>query len=383
MIFPALAVLISFALITCDGFGGPDGEQIEYTEDGRPLIELTINPAGGRALTANITKGSADYYEVAFFDGTNYYRTSWFYSQIGKIKIPPGDYAGAGKAVLFAGNSADFTLLAVGIISKVDDVTATGNNILATTKSVTFQLVPFTTNVHDKVLQDPGTATADPVKKETSTTFIITAPTGTSGYATEVKYALNAANGDNPLPTAKFEGQNIPVYLVPKSDTTIKASFLIGLNGEYTDNTAGSPTNFATYAPGIKVKEIWDGKVKSVGLLIAGAGTGEDKPVAVDAEITLPLQNTNFPANGTVTMDITTGAIDGLARLSIEIPVCAINNTASNPITWYIRGGLSNHLPDAGATVYSTGGAVVLGVGDTSYNWPSIIINGDWDPPSP
>lgn len=131
-IFTALVtLLVLLAVVSCDSF---NGEKPEYTADGQRLVTLKVNAdgiAGSRSLTDTLAKAKADYAEVIFKKGTNYYRAADYLGTI-SIKIPVNTYA-ANDAIILIGRR-DGTLLATGAL-------ATGSlNVTASTPSVTFDV---------------------------------------------------------------------------------------------------------------------------------------------------------------------------------------------------------------------------------------------------
>jgi len=342
--FTILAVLTALAVFSCNGtsLANEPNEPVEYTADGRPLVDLTIGTGNaGRALTQPLAKAGADFYEVTFYDtvGAKYYRASWDFTRNGRIRIPAGDYSDADKAILFAGNYADKTLLAVGIIS-ANDGSLTIGEITPTTRSVTFTLEALLTDVLPSPLSS----------------FKITAPAGPPSYLTSSYTTLN-------FPKVLFDSKILPMFLVPKDDTTIEATFSIKttLNDFEAD-----------YCPGIYVVD--DGVVYSRGV----SSLNGDAPVLVDATISAPEADDTMIADIAIT--IKTPDEDGLSRIAVSVPVCAIDpgdvptNAYAEPVIWYIRGGLQNGLFDEGAITNSIGGAILLGVGGVSII--DIIIAG-------
>jgi len=324
--FAALAALMALAFVGCPV--GPGGtEPVEYTADGRPLVNLTINSKLSRALTAELAKAGADYYEVVFKNGSNYYKAAWDWGKTGRIKVEPGTYAAAGAAVLFAGSYLDNTLLAVGTIT-----TPGGGVIAATTTSITFTMSPLTSDVK-----------AD----ATNSTFKITAPS---------THLTTAVSGT--FPTARLNGQDIPIFNVPRGVTTTTADFAIG--------------GINSHLAGIYY--LGGGAVASKG--ISGySSTGEDKPVELvsgaNTKVSVPAA-AGVLASATITFALETPAKDGLSRLAFALPVCAIDPAAKG-LTWYIRGGMENGVLDAGATANSVGGAILLGVGTVSSTAIDIV----------
>jgi hypothetical protein len=331
--FIGIVVLFASAMVSCDFVEKPDVPDniVGYTEDGRPLISLTI-ATPGRALTLSQAQTKIDYYEVVFYDNTvtpgKHYRAVWPFTKRGRINIPPVNYAN--NAVLFAGRNSDKTLLAVGVI-------APGSaNVSTATVTIDFNMTALTTDV-----------TATP-----ASSFQIMTP----GYLTS---ALTTAT----FPKERVDGVDYPVYKIPEDDP-VDARLTVGgilpasrimvaepggriwVSGEVTDSRAfvGTPTLSGGTITPAAAAALPDGIINITGLTATGGM--------------------------------------GFVKMAIEIPVFAISadNDAYGraPITWYIRGGLQNEYLDLGATANSQGGTILLGVGNvTGYQINPI------GPPSP
>jgi len=356
-ILTALVVLLAIMAVTCDSFApDADKEPLQYTEDGRPLIPLTINaPKMSRALTADLAKGLVDYYEVAFqdpSDAAKVYRIAWNYAKTGRIAVPAGDYNDATKAVLFAGRYIDKTLYAVGIITATSEGAYT--EILPTTTSVTFTLIPLLNDVSSN---------------KTTSTFKITGPL----VDTVGGYNYSSANFATAIPTVELSGGKIyPIfYLPPKgyantgspapdSDIDITATYAV------TCGAAG-----ANYA----------GVIVTAGAKIVSAGYSDDESedllTAVAGSITSPKANDAFPSSGEIELliDISGVTKNGLSRLAVDVPVCAISNANNAPGVWHIRGGMNQTILDEGKNADAPiGGAVLLAVGPVKVNGVTINI---------
>ena len=335
--FAVLTILLAMLAVTCDNSISPgvETEKPQFTAGGQPLVSLTIGvPALSRALTQDLAKGGVDYYEVAFKDAAGkVYRASWDYTKAGRIAIPPGDYTGADNAVLFAGRYSDRTLLAVGILTNVDNAgTPPAQMVIEpNTASVTFGLAALTNDVStDKV----------------NSTFSITGPDSPFDYRTS---QISAAT----IPEALIDGASYPVFRIPA------------------DMASGITATYKLIVP------------NSTGVMIAGAGRILSSGYFYESDSGVTVKGTISPASGLVS-DVsgvfniaidTAGIGSGLSRFSIDVPVCAID-ASSAPGTWYIRGGISNQLLDAGKNVNSLGGAVLLAVGPVNVN--GIIIEPNW-----
>jgi len=330
--FAGIAVLFALAVVTCDLFPSAEkgGNIVEYTEDGRLLVNLSISTGGaGRALTTDLAKGGVDYYEVAFQDlvtPTKIFRTSWDYTKAGKISVPAGNYNTAAKAILFAGRYEDKTLLAVGNLSAVDS-TPGSTTITPSTTSVTFTLAALTNDVN---------------KDAATTTFKITGPTSPAGqsYATP-------SSGD--LPIVMLNNTAYPVFRIPANYTNV------GTSGNNTRITAMYTITCPSNA-GVMIADA--GRVIS-----AGYPYLENPGLTINGTITPDTGAVPTNGNFIIAIGDTAGIGKGLTRLSIEIPVNAIDTTNDYPGTWYIRGGMTQNILDQGSTANSLGGAVLLAVG--------------------
>jgi hypothetical protein len=327
--FIGIAVLLASAMVSCDFVEKPNvpgGDNIVgYTEDGTPLVSLTIGVPTGRALTLPLARAGVDYYEVIFRNGTDYYRASWNYTQKGKIIIPAVTYASATEAILFAGRSSDKTLLAVGLITDPPS-----GAITLTTTTITFGLTALTTDVK-----------ADP-----DSSFQITEPD------THLTADLTTAN----FPKAKVGNAVYPVFMIP----------------ENVDGTIIDPVEASFEVGGISA-------ANNDGIIVAGAGEVFFTAEIVASELQMPTVSggTVLPASGPVPddglftiEDILSSNHIGFSRMALRIPVSAISlaNDVNGvePITWYIRGGMINADLDLGSAANSLGGAILLGVGNVN-----------------
>jgi len=325
-----VTALLALAVLSCDAFSASK-DVIEYTEDGRPLVTLDIGANRSRALTDALARAGTDYFEVTFQENGNIYRASWDYTKRGRIKVPAATYTGASNAILFAGTQSDKTLLAIGIITEQDSG-GTPGVITATTRQVTFTLYPLLSNI----------------QASNASTFQILTPTSHE--------TITQTSG---FPTANINGKNYPLFQIPR-EQVVTASYAI--------TTATPTTGIGTYVPGIHV--ISQATIFSTGLYTPSKnGLDGDKPVALTGPITtnFPTIGLNWagtPTAGLIGFSIPAQTQRGLSRLSFELPVCAIIDTAAtNPIEWYIRGGLNNgQLDEGGGAINSLGGAVLLGV---------------------
>jgi len=357
-ILAALAVLLAIVAVTCDSAANAEKEPLQYTEDGRPLVQLTINaPKMNRALTADLAKGLVDYYEVAFQDlsvASKVYRTSWNYTRTGRIAVPAGDYDDATKAVLFAGRYNDKTLFAVGVITSttVGATNTAGTVISPTTTAVTFTLSPL--------LNDISTVSTGAA----SSSFLITGPTASVPDGHD--YSSSALTV---IPSVQLSGtKSYPIFYLPPAGYTNTGTAGEDITATYKVNCGtSSNTNYA----GVIVA------ATNAPILSAGYSDDhtEDLFTAITGKVTNPVLNDPVPATGVfeLLLDISATPKNGLSRLSIDVPVCAINTQYNYPGVWHIRGGSNQVVLDEGkAAEAPIGGAILLAVGPVKANGVTI-----------
>jgi len=378
-ILTVLVALLAVMAVTCDNFAPTaDKEPTQYTEDGRPLIWLTINPVRSRALTAELAKGLVDFYEVAFKDpdfddspsstNTKIYRTSWNYASTGRIAVPAGTYDDATKAVLFAGRYNDKTLFAVGIITAttVAGSSASGSTILPTTTAVTFTLSPL--------LNDINTVSTGAA----SSTFLITGPTDIGPDNHNYSSAVLTE-----IPSVELAGgKNYPIFYLPPAPYTNTSDPKEMVTATYQVNCGSSAATNAYFA-GVMVA------VKDAPIVSAGYSDSqtEDSSTAIKGKVTNATNdldvNDPVPSDGTFKLILDLSASNnGLSRLSIDVPVCAIDTRYYYPGVWHIRGGSNPSILDAGITAQDApiGGAVLLAVGPVKVNGIVINVRNEDDP---
>lgn len=327
-----LAVALLLAMAGCEGLAVDsltDSDPVQYTEDGRQMVNLAINTGGGvRALTTALAQAGVNYYEVVFYDGTNYYRTSGYKGQTLKLWVPPDTYASdsTGKcAVVFAGNdpgNGDNTLLAIGKLTTPADGVITG-----ATASVTFTLTALTTDVK----ADPGSS------------FAITTGAPAAG---------------DPYGTVNYLNTTVPYFLVDRDTTDAEATYTIG--GLNTSAMASGGSGPAMVLGDFVI-------VKSAGILTSWGLTSTEQshtlaPVEPAATAIAPASGA-IGQTGILTLAFETPDAVGWGYINIDVPVCALAATIPNGTLWHIRGGISNQHIDAGATLNSLGGGIVLGIG--------------------
>lgn len=185
-------------------------------------------------------------------------------------------------------------------------------------------------------------ALTNDVKADPASTFKITAPAGTPNYVTSLVPAAD-------FPKGTIDGIEYPIFRVP-------AGLATGITATY-------EVTFPTIAS----------KATMPGVIINGAGRLVPAGITYQTDFGVQVDGTILPASGAVTgtfnLALNTGSLtQGLSRLSIEVPVCAIDTTTNSPGIWYVRGGMSQTILDAGKNANSLGGAVLLAVGPVNIN---------------
>jgi hypothetical protein len=301
-LFAILALLFTIVLIaTCDLLEEPSGvvddDSPRFTPDGRPMVRVTLDLGNGgasRALIASYAEEDTKDYEVVFLDSTTQqiYRRQWSKPTTSvTLSIPVGDYAGADKAVVFAGTSN--TLLAVGRISSIGTELVTdhaqineGNNY------VTFTLHRLesyggTSDTHSFSIVGGGSTTKETIDD--------------SFFAFEVPSSSNSITGQYKIygsALTNYEGIRIKESWSSSSSTAFTTSSIAKLEGDVTVNGP------ATY-------------------------NSSDK----------------LPQDGNLTFTIDTSNVEepGYSMIYINVPVLAINGSSSTdnnsiiPGEWYIR----------------------------------------------
>ena len=342
--FTTIAVLLTLAVFSCNNSPSHEDSHIRYTPDGRPMVQLSVGAGENRrALNDTLAGAGINHYEVAFYDDTpnGYYRATWSRGRPGRLFVPAFDYAATHNAILFAGQQVDndFTLLAVGRLTKVDGVETAA--ITAASRSVEFTLVPLLSDVH-----------ASP-----DSTFQITVPDTHKTAEVDVtalpfpEFPLSSSN----------PGRSVPLFRIPMGAS--EASFAIKLPGT---------ENFENYRRGIFAAGTEPRMAKLRVPYLGEEPLVELHPYIGNLEITIvdPAIG-DVLGNNLITFTISaSGEKPFYSLMYFELPVYAIGKEVSidniHPLTWHIRGGLRNNLYDEGTTVNSLGGAIVLGVGNVN-----------------
>jgi len=372
--FAVFAVLLVLMLATCDLIEPGAGDNFpRFTDDGRPMVRLTIDLGKkGVSRTMNDTQAQGivndpdgdAYFEVAFKDpkpgSTKIYRADWAAGETGLIAVPMGVYTNANQAILFAGerketapNTYEYTLLAIGIISAIDNIplgslTSLGPagavdgvaEIFAETVSVTFALNALKSSVNktSSSFEILGPTSDNEDNDDFSTSnkgidsfhggFMFTIPG--FGYASTIDDSSTATDG-------------------PSMDTD---ESIVGL---YTIGYGVSANNGSIYDGVYVAGNNWVHAVNYPGLSLS--------PLVLVTRF--PQLGDSIPRDGgfyfNIDVENLTEDQNGLHEVYMEVPVYAISSDNS-PIPWYIRGGLDNKVLDEGLAA-STGGAFLLNVG--------------------
>jgi len=367
-VFALFAVLLVLSLATCDLLEAPQAAK-SVTEDGQVMKTITIKVEGlgaPRALTlsnADPTGGSpgpgaADYYEVVFKMGSNYYETAWLASTgSGTITVPIANYGDTptNDAVLFAGFNSNKTLLGVGTISAGANVTAS-----SAANSVTFNVTALTNGISTSA---------------SGSTFKITGPTVDNhngwNYAT-------ATTGNSPAIAPVGTTPTIPVFPVPGYDAIKGAYTATDITATY-DVTIphGSKLTLTGCSGTPVVLSPWPGGET--------AATGTVTYSATPSSGALLDGSNTFTLGINVSGVTTSVANNGLCAFNIAASVRAFSSASATyantqalatPIIWVIRGGTDTATADDGS---DNGAAVVLAVGThANFEKTFTITNPTW-----
>jgi len=321
-------------------------------------VSLTINVGDvgtSRAINKELaTTGSyvMNHYEVAFLNGSNIYRTDWTSPGTGHITVPVGDYTGAGKAVAFAGykngGGTEYTLYAVGKITKINLVDQSTIYLDKSTSSVTFGLVPINSGVTNTL---------------TSTFHIL----GPGNHSTSIT-AGNISTWYNALGTTSY-----PMFVLPSSKPIATDGPLNNVGG---DSSLANPTGSLNVSNNIVGR--WNfSNTNYLGVSLKGGGGWTVTPTypTIISEISeSPIQiivtekyppkasTSIMPSDGNFYFSVSVGDTLGYNKVYISVPVVPIKDgvdgKGNSPLPWTIRGGVENSVLDEGEN--SDGGAALL-----------------------
>jgi hypothetical protein len=328
----AAAVLLA---VGCENITTP--VDTDGPNDGKLTIKVGGGNSASRAIIVDTAKNAVNFYEVIFYNGTEYTRTAWYKGQSARLAVPPADYDGTtNKAILLAGtNNAgthgrDYTLLAVGELTQTKD-----NGVNNTPPT----LITANTNWAEFTLY---ALEAAPSKDGTKSSFTIAAPAG---------YITGAT-----VPLANVSGLKVPYFVLPKNVNTGKAEYKIPI----LETQAVGSDKLGDYVI-FKSGNLTSGGVFSLEGGEVGVLLEEGADTAITNTAGTPL------TNGTITMKMKTPDADGLSMLQIDATVRGMAAAVPDGIDWHIRGGLFNYLLDSinggGTETNTTGGGILLAIG--------------------
>jgi len=336
----AFVVLLAVLAVSCDIGSVAEAEKPEYTADGRKLVNLKVKIGGAsRALSDTLAKGAANYIEVIFKNGTDYYRADGLRDQVLSLRLPADNYTSANSILLVgkkeskSGGSDFYTLLAVG-------TPATGGNLTSlppgtNTAEITFSVTSLTADLYAG-----GTPT-----------FTIT-----NDFSTGEHIAFNGKTTDG-----TFHDGLTTCFQVPTSMTTtpIRAELEIsGFGSTTTSSFATKGTNTVTFTE------------------VGNTLTGDDITVA-SANISFDITS----SVGTIGFSFQTGTNKANYVITFDIPVvglAASGTGLSDAITWHICGGTDLAPSNYQSATGSGKEGVALLVTSSPHKLVNISVNPNW-----
>lgn len=416
LITGVVLLLVMFFIGTCDALLS-DEDEIEYTDvvysmraAGGPEVTIYLDGAtvpitksAKRAMSRPLAEMAFDFLEVIFVAGNDVARNSWELGEpagisgitrgttdyINAFPVNPGTTA---AAALFAGKSADKTLLGVGKIYAIGGSAVTGTAIIGTANSVTFRLAAVTTGltISTETISYPVPPVTRPNPDPNPRDAVFSSFRFNNGSG---DYANNSTTNSSLL---TLGNNNYPLYTMAtvSANTPIIAQYQFTLGGVVTGPLTG--TGLTDYSNAIRN---WGGDVyipkvqkREPRYMDGGAfkqpkdhtDTKTDVVIAtayLTAAAAVTPANVNTVCNLTVPLSITVKPTSaGLFSFFLQMPVFCVDNRAAaknsgpDATRWYIRTGYGSDLyniDDGG----SSGGCVLMGVGASSSDW----INIDWD----
>jgi hypothetical protein len=323
-----VTLFIMLALISCDSIIGDLGpaKPVEYTPDGQKLVEVSIVCDIDRSITNAIAKNAANYMEVIFKKGGQFYRAEGLRFLPLKVKIPAGSYV-IGDAILLLGRNSDKTLLATGIL--------TSNFTASSSSSISFTVTSLGVD-----LSNVGNS------------FSIDETTGS------VTISGSGSGFDGETSNGNYQGTGC--FQVPSGSNGIKASLTFsGFNSTGADIEMDSTSSIVSIIR-------------------------NSTPSAVTVPITLPASVTTGIGTGIFefTFDTltTTGDDVDIYLLYFDIKVVGFQAGITSAILWSIRGGTSDGA-DIGDTETKEAEGVLLIASNTPPGSSSEVI-GTVTPPT-
>ena len=311
-----IALFVMLALVSCDNMAagaGGGGGKAGYTADGRELVELKINISGTEGISRSINATNAveaDFVEVVFKNGTDYFRTDARYTngmEIG-IRVTAGTYD-KDSAVILIGKKDGTTYKLLAIATPAGSVTLPVPS--GQTNKLSFTVTSLVANLNANA--------ATPA-------FVINTTTGaisTSPFVTPTDKTKQGLFDDTDSTSVCFQ--------VPKNIASITASLTItGFSDVVKDvlvvtDNAGTPLTAAA-TPELKFNS--NGDATTITPTITTATTG--------------FSNTDKAYNFNFTFG--TPNAEGKYIITFDIPVVAFSNASgsgSESHIWHIRGGTS------------------------------------------
>ena len=336
-IFAVLIVLLAMLATTCDSAvvvpanlstGGPNPVTPPAVEPNWVTVSIGIAESNGlaRAMSQTLNKGAVDFYEVVFSynGGAITVRDIKEVSPAGQVPgtwnvvVPAVNYATTGSniAVLYAGKKGSGNTS--GVLFAVGTITANGQLAGADT-TITFTLNAITSGVN--------------------TTY------ASSAFQITDAGDINPAN----IPTITAEGSvTAPYFQIVEGLTAVPASYTFTLPANANAHISGAGTVAAA----------------TVGTPIPALTPSSSTPIVLDTSATAPTTGALGTA-ATFTFSITPGMSLGYGKISIAVPVYAINTThhttngTQSYVIWSLEGGQNNDTLDIGT---NNGGAILLRV---------------------
>jgi len=296
----ALIALMVMLAASCDGIlQNTDGDLVTLSINTDAAVGNSELAGNSRSLTGTLAKKEANYVEVIFSYGGEYYRTEGYAGSDLKIKLPGGttttpiSYSST-NSIMLIGRKSDSTLLATGV-------------------PIAFT-VPGTTTATFTVTS----LTADIYAKSTTPSFAVTSsgyPAGWSDAATTVGvFGEDSAS---------------PSFQVP-TGTALQASLAIGgLSATGSNIFVNSITGVVTFKQ------------------VAGTTAGITPTITAPASANVAIGTT-----GSIAFSFTSPATYGEYIIIFNIPVVGFDSAAAtaalipNRRTWHIRGGTNPGQPD-------------------------------------
>jgi len=303
-----VTLLVIAALVSCDGvIGGFGGEKVEYTPDGRKLVEIKIptgDPAGGRSISGTLNESEVNYVEALFVDpvvSTAFYKASGYKGTTLTVSLPGGTYDDTNSVMLVGKRSgSDNILLGVGSVSDGGTVSGAG--------TMEFTVTYLETNL----------------KAGAASSFKIDGTTGAP--------AVNTGNGgafNGKLHLGEIFSAG-DCFQVPTGTVGIGASLTFAGFADTGANGFGD-TGGNIFVNGTPTVTFTQFLVTSPAITV------------LPADIT-PKDGDPIGTDGVIGFEFTTTAV-GTYMVTFNIPVVGFD-ALSGGITWEIRGGTKPGQPD-------------------------------------